>query len=51
MNAIQAARTRLTTALVEASETVARFSDNICNALPQRQLVAEGVGTLPACES
>ncbi|MBC1417825.1 hypothetical protein HB849_02190 [Listeria fleischmannii] len=47
-DAIQAAGTRLTTALDEASETVARFSDNISNALPQRQLAAEGVGALPA---
>jgi predicted ribonuclease toxin of YeeF-YezG toxin-antitoxin module len=47
-DAIQAAGTRLTTVLDEASETVARFSDNISNALPQRQLAAEGVGALPA---
>ncbi len=47
-DAIQAAGTRLTTALDEASETVARFSDNINNALPKRQLAAEGVGALPA---
>lgn len=47
-DAIQAAGTRLTRALDEASETVARFSDNISNALPQRQLAAEGVGALPA---
>ncbi|WP_159458332.1 HNH endonuclease [Listeria sp. ILCC797] len=47
-DAIQSAGKRLTTSIDEASEAVARFSDNISNALPKRQLAMEGAGVLPA---
>ncbi len=47
-DAIQSAGKRLTTSIDEASEAVARFSDNISNALPKRQLAMEGAGALPA---